>query len=227
MQAENITDLFLNLEAIVFLGKLDSVIFWLARSGFLKQELEEACALTEKIRIRLSGNRQGRTKTKRLLLLFVWAALVAGWASGFYKQQHGVYLKSEACFAFSVDFGDYTSYLDGTKIKADKRVVPLRDYELKSYEMERPGPTPGDLPANGGEGPPPLGGSSMGNQSMADIASPGMGTRSNIRSLHESFNGFASPRRNTRRSIMILSAPCLRVSSRRLSMKLASHLAVR
>lgn len=52
MQAETITDLFLNLESIVFVGQLDKATFWLAKSGFLKKELVCACDLTENIRFR-------------------------------------------------------------------------------------------------------------------------------------------------------------------------------
>ena len=40
MQATNITDLFLNLEAIVFVGNIDNFAFWLAKNGFMNDQFE-------------------------------------------------------------------------------------------------------------------------------------------------------------------------------------------
>ena len=42
MQADNVTDLFLNFESIVFVSSLDNAAYWLASAGFLKQELRDA-----------------------------------------------------------------------------------------------------------------------------------------------------------------------------------------
>jgi hypothetical protein len=42
MQADNITDLFLDLESVVFVGSIDNISFWLAEKGFLKKELQQA-----------------------------------------------------------------------------------------------------------------------------------------------------------------------------------------
>jgi hypothetical protein len=138
MQAETITDLFLNLEAIVFVGKLDLAAYWLAKSGFFKKELVSACNVLEDIRFRLPyEGHQGRTRSRRILLVSVWIMLVAGWSIVFYKHASGRYLRNEACHMFTVEFGAHTVYIDGTKIKDDNRAMPLQDLDLQSYNMTK------------------------------------------------------------------------------------------
>ena len=43
VQASTLTDLFLNLEAIVFVGNIDNFAFWLADKNFLLQGLQHRC----------------------------------------------------------------------------------------------------------------------------------------------------------------------------------------
>ena len=67
MQADNVTDLFLNLESIVFVGGIDNAAYWFASSGFLKKELREAAEAVKEVQFQpLSRNK--KTVTRRILL---------------------------------------------------------------------------------------------------------------------------------------------------------------
>jgi hypothetical protein len=125
VQSDRITDLFLNLEAIVFVGNIDNFGFWLAEKNFLKREFRDACKDVKNITFPASKGSK-HTIIRRIAALFVYMVLVIGWTTIVVKQKRGDYLKDAACNSFSVFFGDYTLDLETDRIK-DNAQGTVRD----------------------------------------------------------------------------------------------------
>jgi hypothetical protein len=125
MQATRLTELFLNLEAIVFVGELDNFAFWLAQKGFLKQEFQEATEKVEGVKMRAAPHGWGRTIIRRVVMLLTWGILVAGWVYVLMTQWNGGYLKAAACQSLTITFGDDVLSLDRALIQTSNTI---RDY---------------------------------------------------------------------------------------------------
>ena len=110
MQATNITDLFLNLEAIVFVGNIDNFAFWLAKWGFMKDEFQAACKRIESVRLPPTKGLK-RNLTRKSLMLLTYLILMFGWIVISVRQRKGRYLADGACSSFTVRFGDNTLLL--------------------------------------------------------------------------------------------------------------------
>lgn len=134
-QASTVTDLFLNLESIVFVGNIDNIAFWLAEKGFIKQQLQEAAeTVTEtKLRVAYTGH-GGRTRYRRILLALCLLVLVTGWAIIFAQQDAGVYLRDVACQSLTVNFDEQSVFLDSKKINDHGRQRQLTDINYLSVE---------------------------------------------------------------------------------------------
>jgi hypothetical protein len=129
IQASRITDLFLNLEAIVFVGNIDNYAFWLAEKNFLNREFCDACK--EVKNITFPASQGGKiTRIRRIALLFVYVVLVMCWAAIVVRQNGGVYLKNAACNSFSVFFGDQTLDLVTDRIRISAQGTSRENSEL-------------------------------------------------------------------------------------------------
>ena len=136
MQADNVTDLFLNLESIVFVGGLDNAAYWLASSGFLKRELREAAETVKEVSFQpLRGSK--RTVTRRVMLFATWAILVVGWAIVARRQTSGFYIQDVACNSFTVSFGDsYSTILNAALIDDGDRTGEIIEGSFGFEDVE-------------------------------------------------------------------------------------------
>jgi hypothetical protein len=125
MQATRLTDLFLNLEAIVFVGQLDNFAFWLAQKGFIKKEFQEAAEKVGRVTMGPTPPGWGRTKTRRSVMVGTFVVLIVGWITISMNQWRAVYLKAAACASLTVTFGDDVLSLTRQDIQANGTI---RDY---------------------------------------------------------------------------------------------------
>ena len=126
MQSTTITDLFLNLESIVFVGEVDNFAFWLAEKGFLTQQLQHAAKLTKSITMHAPHTYiPKRASTRRKILFGVYVLLMLSWIFIVLSAQFGRYVLGGSCKSFTVSFGDDELILDGTKINVG--------YSFRSY----------------------------------------------------------------------------------------------
>jgi hypothetical protein len=130
MQAQRLTELFLNLEAIVFVGNLDNFGFWLAQKGFLKKEFQDAAARVGQVTMGPTPHGWHRTTIRRFVLLVTWGILIMGWMIIALRQWNGSYLEAAACQSFTVHFGEDALSLrrkdintDGT-IRSSFNIIP-------------------------------------------------------------------------------------------------------
>lgn len=132
MQATRVTDMFLSLEAIRFVGEFDNFGFWLVKRGYLTEGLQEAAEECEKVRLIAASSNSLRVEflSRRwrntlwsnkllfstVLLITLYVLLIAGWAVVGIRQEMGSYLEEDACGSFSVRFGDDVLYLNSSRI---------------------------------------------------------------------------------------------------------------
>jgi uncharacterized membrane protein YbaN (DUF454 family) len=115
VQSTTITDLFLNLEAIVFVGSIDNFAFWLAEKNFIVRGFKDSCDAVKDISFKASGGSR-TTIIRRIIAFLTLGVLIAGWVVIFGKQKSGVYLQDKACNSFDVTFADFTLDLKAAKI---------------------------------------------------------------------------------------------------------------
>ena len=97
---------------------MDNFAFWLAEKGFLTESLKEAAERTRDVKLNAArGNR--RAKIKRGVLFVSWLILVVGWGVSWFSEYRGRTLSSAACKRFTVQFGDDSLLLDGSKLQLD------------------------------------------------------------------------------------------------------------
>ena len=95
---------------------MDNFAFWLAEKGFLPQSLKEAAERTRDVKLKAArGSR--RARIKRAVLLVSWMTLVVGWGISWFSEYRGRTLSSAACKRFTVQFGDESLLLNGSKLK--------------------------------------------------------------------------------------------------------------
>ena len=140
MQSTTITDLFLNLESIVFVGEVDNFAFWLAEKGFLTKQLQTAAKLTKSVTMHAPRTYiPKRASTRRKILFGVYFVLMLGWLFIVLSAQFGRYVLGGSCRSFTVSFGDDELILDGSKINVRNsyRSYLLSDDELLYGSLNR------------------------------------------------------------------------------------------
>ena len=112
---------------------MDNFAFWLAEKGFLTQSLKDAAERTRDVKMKAARGKR-RARTKRTVFIVSWLILVLGWAASWFSEFRGRTLSSAACKRFTVQFGDESLLLDGTKIQLSDTVREMYTPSLMERE---------------------------------------------------------------------------------------------